>query len=122
MQMLGWLLVALAAAQLIPAAASVVWGEPVFPYLASAIAAAVFGLPIALGSQPTHDHLRVRDGFVLATGAWVLAAVFGALPYMTTGTLSPLDAIFESVAGFTTTASSVVASVESIPRSLVLWR
>jgi len=120
--MLGWLLVALAAAQLIPAAASLVWGEPVLPYLASAIAAAVFGLPIALSSQPTHDQLRVRDGFVLATGAWLLAAVFGSLPYLTTGTLGPLDALFESVAGFTTTASSVVPSVESIPRSLVLWR
>jgi trk system potassium uptake protein TrkH len=122
MQMLGWLLVALAAAQLIPCAASLLWGEPVLPYLASAIAAAVFGLPIALGSQPTHDQIRVRDGFVLATGAWSLAAVFGALPYLTTGTLGPLDALFESVAGFTTTASSVVPSVESIPRSLVLWR
>jgi len=122
MQMLGWLLVALAAAQLIPAAASLVWGEPVLPYLASAIAAAVFGLPIALSSQPTHDQLRVRDAFVLATGAWLLAAVFGALPYLTTGTLGPLDALFESVAGFTTTASSVVPSVESIPRPLVLWR
>lgn len=120
--MLGWLLVVLAAAQLIPAAASLVWGEPVLPYLASAIAAAVFGLPIALGSQPTHDRLRVRDGFVLATGAWILAAVFGSLPYIASGTLGPLDAFFESVAGFTTTASSVVASVESIPRSLVLWR
>ena len=83
------------------------------------IAAAVFGLPIALGSQPTHDRLRVRDGFVLATGAWMLAAVFGSLPYVASGVLGPLDAFFESVAGFTTTASTVVASVESIPRSMV---
>jgi trk system potassium uptake protein TrkH len=122
MQMLGWLLVALAAAQLVPAAASLVWGEPILPFLASAIAAAVFGLPIALSSQPNHDQIRIRDGFALATGAWLLASVFGALPYVTTGILGPLDALFESVAGFTTTASSVVPSVESISRSLVLWR
>ena len=90
--MLGWLLVALAAAQLIPAAACLFWGEPILPFLASAIAAAVFGLSIALNIEPTHVQIRVRDGFVLATGAWLLAAVFGGLPYLTTGTLGPLDA------------------------------
>jgi trk system potassium uptake protein TrkH len=122
LQILGWLLVVIAAAQLIPAAGSLVWGEPTLPFLASAIAAAVPGLLIARASQPTHDRLRVRDGFVLASGTWLLAAFFGALPYVMTGTLHPLDAFFESIAGFTTTASSVVRSVEDLPRSLLLWR
>jgi trk system potassium uptake protein TrkH len=80
------------------------------------------GLAIALAGKPTHDRLRIRDGFVLASGAWLLAAFFGALPYVMTGTLHPLDAFFESVAGFTTTASSVVRSVEDLPRALLLWR
>ncbi len=122
LQILGWLLVVIAVAQLIPAAGSLVWGEPALPFLASAIAAAVPGLLIARASQPTHDRVRVRDGFVLASGAWLLAAFFGALPYVMTGTLHPLDAFFESIAGFTTTASSVVRSVEDLPRSLLLWR
>ncbi|MFV1977939.1 MAG: TrkH family potassium uptake protein, partial [Myxococcota bacterium] len=122
LQILGWLLVVIAAAQLIPAAMSLVWGEPTLPFFASAIAAAVPGLLIASASQPTHDRLRIRDGFVLASGAWLLAAFFGALPYVMTGALHPLDAFFESVAGFTTTASSVVRSVEGLPRALLLWR
>lgn len=122
LQILGWLLVVIAAAQLIPAAGSLVWGEPTLPFLASAIAAAVPGLLIARASQPIHDRVRIRDGFVLATGAWLLAAFFGALPYVMTGALHPLDALFESVAGFTTTASSVLRSVEDLPRGLLLWR
>ncbi len=122
LQILGWLLVVIAAAQLIPAAASLIWGEPALPFLASAIAAAVPGLLIACASQPAHDRVRVRDGFVLASGAWLLAAFFGALPYVMTGALHPLDALFESVAGFTTTAASVVRSVEDLPRALLLWR
>ena len=122
LQILGWLLVVIAAAQLIPAAGSLIWGEPALPFLASAIAAAVPGLLIAGASQPTNDRLRIRDGFVLAPGAWLLAAFFGALPYAMTGTLHPLDALFESVAGFTTTAASVIRSVEDLPRSLLLWR
>ncbi len=122
LQILGWLLVALAVAQLIPAAGSIVWGEPALPFIASAIAAAVPGLAIARASQPLHDRLRVRDGFVLASGAWLLAAVFGALPYVMTGALHPLDALFESVAGFTTTAASALESIEELPRGLLLWR
>jgi trk system potassium uptake protein TrkH len=122
LQILGWTMVAIAAAQLVPAVASLAWQEPWLPYLASAIAAAVPGYLIASASQPTNDRLRIRDGFVLATGAWSLAAVFGALPYVMTGTLHPLDAFFESVAGFTTTAASVLRSVEGLPRALLLWR
>jgi trk system potassium uptake protein TrkH len=122
MQLLGWLLVGLAGAQLIPAAASAVWGEPSLPFLASAIASAVFGLPLAFGLTPDSDRIRRRDRIALASGAWLLAAIFGALPYVMTGSLHFLDAVFESVAGFTTTASSVVTSVERLPKSLLLWR
>jgi trk system potassium uptake protein TrkH len=122
LQILGWLLVTIAAAQLIPAAGSLIWGEPSLPFFASATAAAVLGLAIAFAGRPPHDRLRIRDGFVLASGGWLLAAFFGALPYVMTGTLHPLDALFESVAGFTTTASSVVRSVEDLPRALLLWR
>jgi trk system potassium uptake protein TrkH len=48
--------------------------------------------------------------------------VFGSLPYEFTGTLHPVDALFESVAGFTTTGSTVMTDIEGAPRSLLLWR
>ncbi len=121
-QVLGWVLVALAVAQLVPAGCAVWWGEPALPYLASAIAAGVTGLPVVFASRPTHQQIRIRDGFVIATGSWLVASVFGALPFITTGALGPVDALFEAVSGFTTTASSVIPSVEALPRALVLWR
>lgn len=121
-QLLGWVLVALAVAQLVPAGCAIWWGEPPLPYLASAIAAGVTGLPVALGSEPIDRQIRVRDGFVIATGTWLLAATFGALPFIFADALDPVDALFEAVSGFTTTAASVIASVESLPRALVLWR
>ena len=82
----------------------------------------MFGLPIALGVRPESLRMRPRDGFVIVSSAWFLASLFGALPYPTTGALSPVDAIFESVAGFTTTGSSVLTSIESQPHGLLLWR
>ena len=51
-QLLGRLLIALGVAQLVPALAAALFGEPVLPYAASAIAAAVFGASFSYGSRP----------------------------------------------------------------------
>jgi len=53
---------------------------------------------------------------------WVLASVTGAVVYVTTGLLGPVDALFEAVAGFTTTGSTVMLDIEAAPRTLLLWR
>jgi len=119
---LGWLLVGLAAFQLVPIAAAFSFGEPVLPYAASAIAACVVGLAMALGSHPTDRRLRTRDGFLVVSAAWLIASAFGSLPYVFTETLGAVDAIFESVAGFTTTGSTVMAQIEGAPKGLLLWR
>lgn len=122
LEILGWLLVGLAGLECVPLAAALVSGEPAFAYLASALTALVFGLPVALSARSSNRRMRIRDGFLVVSGAWILASVFGSIPYVVSGTLSPADALFESVAGFTTTGSTVLADLESAPRALLLWR
>jgi trk system potassium uptake protein TrkH len=121
-QLLGWLLVLLGGFQLVPMVAALLIGEPVLPFVASAMVSAAFGLPIALGVRPESFRVRPRDAFVIVSSAWIVSSLFGALPYITTGVLAPIDALFESVAGFTTTGSTVIAQIEACPRSLLLWR
>lgn len=71
----------------------------------------------------TRDSINFKEAYVIVSLGWVVASVFGALPYMFTGYLpSPADALFETVSGFTTTGSSVITGVESWPRSLLFWR
>ncbi len=122
LRLLGWLLLGLAALEFVPAIAALAWGESPLPYAASAIVTAVWGLPFALASRTDDARIRPRDAFLLVGMSWLLASAFGALPYVTTGVLSPVDALFESVAGFTTTASSVFSDVESVPKPLLIWR
>ena len=56
-------------------------------------------------------------------GAWIAVSLLGTLPYvLTPGALGPVDAIFESVSGFTTTGSTVIGDTTVLPRSLLLWR
>jgi len=119
---LGWLLVGVAAIQLVPIAAALGFGEPALPYAASAIAACVVGLALALGSKTSDRRMKNRDGFIVVSAAWLIASAFGALPYIFSGTLGPVDAIFEAVSGFTTTGSTVMAPIEGTPRALLLWR
>jgi trk system potassium uptake protein TrkH len=121
-QLAGWLLVLVGAFQLLPALAAWISSEPMTPFLASSAIALLLGLPVALGVKPRNLRLRPRDGFAIVTGAWLLASIFGALPYLASGTLGPVDALFESVAGFTTTGSTVLTDIERVPRSLLLWR
>ncbi len=119
---LGWLLIGLGAFQLAPIAAALIFGEPALPYVASAVAALVCGLSIAFGVRPTDRRMRTRDGFLTVVTAWLLASAFGSLPYDLTGTLGTVDALFEAVAGFTTTGSTVMTDIDGAPLSLLLWR
>jgi len=120
--LLGWFLVFFAAALLSPLLVDFWYQEgKAWVYLASSGIAAGFGvLPIAL-IRPEKE-IGYREGFAVVVFAWTAAGVFGALPYVFTGSLGFVDALFESVSGFTTTGSTVFASLEGLPKSLHFWR
>lgn len=64
-----------------------------------------------------------RDGFGIATFGWLFAAVFGALPYIFSGTIAdPVSAVFETMSGFTTTGASVLTDLETLPKGILFWR
>ncbi len=124
--LLGWLLLLLAALQLLPLGLALGGGEALEPFLLSAAIAAVVGASVVGSTRPRGGRagwrLRARDGFVVVGVGWLLVSLFGALPYFFTDTLGMVDAIFESVAGFTTTGSSVMTRIEGSSRALLLWR
>lgn len=122
LQILGWLLVGLGAFQLVPVTASWFFGESALPYLYSGAVTLVYGLPIALGVQPDDRRLRTRDGFVVVTGGWLLASLFGGLPYVFADLLGPNDAFFEAASGFTTTGATVLSGLDAAPHGMLLWR
>lgn len=69
------------------------------------------------------EGINYKESFALVSLSWLVVSIFGALPFMLAGYLpSFADAWFESVSGFTTTGSSVVADVEAWPKGLMFWR
>lgn len=122
LKILGWLLVGLGGIQVVPGLVALGYGEPALAYFGSAAVAVLGGLPLALSVRPTDRRMRPRDGFLVVGVGWGLASLFGALPYVLADVLTPVDALFESVAGFTTTGSTVLTRIADAPHALLLWR
>lgn len=120
--LLGWLLLLGAAFLMLPLVAALVFGESILPYFCAMVLAAVGGGAAVRYIKPISKRIQPRDGFLVVAGAWILISLVGAIPYVVAGALGPVDAIFESVSGITTTGSTVVADVTLLPRALVLWR
>ena len=118
----GWLLVFMGAFEFAPIAAAVWFGDPLTPWFVSAGLTLALGVPLATGVRSENVRIKPRDGFFIVASAWILASLAGAVPYLALGALGPVDALFESVAGFTTTGSTVLVDIEGTPRSLLLWR
>lgn len=67
--------------------------------------------------------LSRRDGFGIVFFGWLMAGIFGSLPYLFTGTIgNPVSALFETVSGFTTTGASALMDPGSLPISILTWR
>lgn len=121
-RILGWLLTGVGVVLWVPLATALAFGERIYPLAGSSIACLVVGLSLVASVRPVDPGLRNRDGFMVVSMGWILCSLFGALPYLLADVLGPVDALFESASGFTTTGSTVLNDIEVLPRSLLLWR
>ena len=120
----GTLLKYLSLASLFPAAIALGYGEPVWPFLAAGAIAAAAGLLLERLGRGA-GIAGFREGFFVVAFTWLLAAVFGSLPYLLSGEQQldrPVDALFETMSGFTTTGASVLIDIEALDQSLLMWR
>tara|TARA_B100001029_G_scaffold178397_1_gene185072 strand:+ start:1077 stop:2411 length:1335 start_codon:yes stop_codon:yes gene_type:complete len=64
-----------------------------------------------------------RDGYLIVVFGWLTMVFSGTLPYIFTDTINNIpDLIFETMSGYTTTGSSIISDVESLPESIIFWR
>ena len=84
---------------------------------------ALCGVPLGFLLKPRQKDLTARDGMAVAGLSWVVLSFFGALPFWFSGAMPYLaDAFFESVSGFTTTGSTILTEIESLPKGVLFWR
>lgn len=120
---LGWILVFETLFLLIPLITAALYGESCITaiLLSIAVCLAVGGLLIL--KKPKNTELYSREGFVIVSMSWIVLSLFGALPFFFSGAIPNfIDALFETVSGFTTTGASILSEVESMPKAMLMWR
>ncbi len=106
---------------LLPLATALIYYEDPRPFLYTIGLSAAAGLLLNLFRS--HGQFSPREGFFSVALIWILAGVFGALPFHFSGQFpSYIDCLFEAISGFTTTGSSILPAVEQLPYSILLWR
>lgn len=120
---LGKIFIAVAFLFMIPFVCAIIYRESVLPFLFPSLICLALGLLLTFNPKKESRSLFAKDGFICVGFAWILVSLAGALPFIFSGaTTHFVDAFFESVSGFTTTGSSIFGDVESLPKSILLWR
>jgi len=69
------------------------------------------------------EELSIRDSFIAVSTIWLFMSLFGTLPYIFSNTIpNYVNALFETISGFTTTGSSILSDIEALPKSILFWR
>ena len=93
------------------------------PLLFSAVITGTVGIFPLIFVRKGHHTLTFREGNSIVVIAWLLACTFGMLPFLFHGyEFTFVNAVFESVSGFTTTGASILNDIEALPRGLQFWR
>lgn len=124
-QILCFILSLTGIAFLVPVATALYCGEysVLSSFLIPMIIVWVVSIAVVFLTRKKKSRLSIRASFVVVALAWVCISLFGALPFYISGAIpSFTDAFFESVSGFTTTGSTILSEIETLPRSINLWR
>lgn len=120
---IGWILISEAAFMVPPCIVAVIYREPDgWAFVATIVLCLLLGVPRIL-RQPKDKVFYTREGFVTVASSWIIMSIIGSLPFLFSGSItSVVDALFETVSGFTTTGASILKEVESLPKCVLFWR
>ncbi|MDO4515101.1 MAG: TrkH family potassium uptake protein [Lachnospiraceae bacterium] len=120
---LGYVLKIEAALLLLPCLTALIYREPEgFVYLGVAIITVGIGF-LMTRRKPVNSVFYLKEGCVATALSWVFLSFFGALPFYLTGEIPGIiDALFETVSGFTTTGASILNDVEALSHCSLFWR
>lgn len=120
---IGWILKIEGTFMLLPILTGIIYKESsLWAFVINGAICILLGV-LMTWKKPKHQHFYIREGFVTVALCWIVLSLMGAIPFLLTGTIPNfIDALFETVSGFTTTGASILPEVESLPRCVLFWR
>ncbi len=120
---IGILLIILGVSMLIPFSVEFIYHEKNSAFLSSAALTTFIGVLLVLTNLEENRKLNLQQAFLLTTLSWLSIAIFGSMPFLFSNLdLSLVDSFFESMSGITTTGSTIITNLESVPKSILIWR
>lgn len=91
-------------------------------YVIVAVLSLIAGMFLTI-RKPKDYIIYLKEGCIATSLSWILMGIVGSFPFMITGEIqSFIDALFETVSGFTTTGASILSDVESLSHCSIMWR
>lgn len=121
--LIGWMLTVESAFLVLPTLTAAVYRETEgFAFIGTALLCLIIGL-LFIRRKPSDTRFYAREGFVTVALCWIVLAITGALPFVVSGEIpNYIDALFETISGFTTTGATILTDVEAISHASLLWR
>ena len=120
---LGILQIILGIFMLVPIIVQFIYDEIDSSFFGASIVTIIFGTLFFLSNLDHEKKLNLQQAFLLTALSWLSIAVFGSLPFVFSDfEFSITDAFFESMSGITTTGSTIISNLESMPKAILLWR
>ena len=120
---LGILQMILGIFMFIPIITQFIYKEVDSSFFGASIITIIFGILFFLSNLDHEKKLNLRQAFLLTALSWISVAIFGSLPFIFSNLgFSVTNAFFESMSGITTTGSTIIPNLESMPKSILLWR
>lgn len=108
---------------LLPCLVAVIYGERTWVYYLPSMALALVLHIYAVSNKPKKESFYAKEGLVTVAMSWILMSVVGAIPFWLSGDIpNYIDALFETISGFTTTGSSILSNVEGLTKANLFWR
>ncbi|MCR5655143.1 MAG: TrkH family potassium uptake protein [Lachnospiraceae bacterium] len=111
------------ALMLLPCLVGCVYGEHSWLYFAGTSAICILLGVLMTYRKPKSNVFYLKEGCVITAFSWMLLSILGALPMWLCGEIPTyIDALFETVSGFTTTGASILPAVEPLSKCVNTWR
>ncbi len=119
----GWLLIFEALFMTVPTITAIVYKEAGLWHFLMVMAGCLILGGLMVLRKPKSTTLYAKEGFVIVSLSWIVLSLVGALPFFLSGSIpNYINALFETVSGFTTTGASILTAVEPLPRCMLMWR
>ncbi len=91
--------------------------------LSAGIITIAIGLLLYFFNKPDDKNIQKKEGYLIVTLGWLTLSITGMLPYLLSNSIPSItNAFFETISGYSTTGSSILTDIESMPKGILFWR